>query len=47
MSDDKCLKNIKNEHNNGSVIMGSEIKLNIFLRLLANENVIFMSRIVR
>ena len=27
--------------------MGSEVKFNIFLRLLTNENIIFMSKIVR
>ena len=27
--------------------MGSEVKFNIFLRLLTDENIIFMSKIVR
>ena len=29
------------------MIMGSEVKFKIFLRLLTNENIIFMSKIVR
>ena len=44
---DKYYKNITNEHNNVSIIMGSEVKFNIFLRLLTGENIIFMSKIVR
>ena len=41
------LENATNEHNNVWIIMGSEVKFNIFLRLLTNENIIFMSKIVR
>ena len=43
MFNDTCWKKIKNEQTNVSIIMGSEVKLNIFSRLLTNENIIFMS----
>ena len=47
MFNDKCLKNITNEHNNVGIIMASEVKFNIFVWLLTVENIIFMSKIVR
>ena len=44
---EKCSKNVTIEHNDVLIIMGSEVKFNIYLRLLTKEDIIFMSKIVR
>ena len=41
----KVMMTVTNEHNNVSIIMGSEVKFNVFLTLLTNGNII-MSKIV-